>query len=59
MRPTEHRVPLTGAFVIDAIRTFRVMSAAAGASIAVVPACALAVARHVLPLTVVDFLQHW
>lgn len=26
MRPTEHRVPLTGVFFIDAIRKFRVMS---------------------------------
>jgi amidase len=28
MRPTEHRVPLTGDFFIDSIRTFRVMSVA-------------------------------
>ena len=26
MRPTEHRVPLTGAFFIDAVRKFRIMS---------------------------------
>lgn len=26
MRPTEHRVPLTGAFFIDSIRKFRIMS---------------------------------